>query len=135
MIKETKILYEKVGRRYVPKWDVWTDPRDLMKPGTFRLTYSYHEGGRRYEYDVTPATSAWVAASMIARHAIEDAILNAAQSRPSEPRQYTRQQQDIIKRYREEMAAAGGNFPEWWSVGSAREIADAAIKAVQDWKL
>lgn len=131
---ETEILYEKVGRRYYPKWDVWCDPRDMMKPGQFRLTYAYGEGGRRYEYDVTPATAAWVAAAMLARHAIEEAIREAAPAKPSEPRVYTKKQQNIIKRYRAEMATAGGNLPEWWSITSPRDIAKAAIDAVNKWK-
>lgn len=131
---ETEILYEKVGRRYVPRWDIWTDPRDIMRPGQFRLVYAYGGGGYRYEYDVTPATAAWVAACMIARKAMEDAMYEAAQSKPSEPRAYTKKQLEIIKRFREEMAAAGGNFPEWWSVTSPQDIADAAIKALENWK-
>ena len=131
---ETEILYEKIGRRYVPKWDVWNDPKDLMKPGQFRLTYAYGDGGYRYEYDVTPSTAAWVAASMLAQHAIEEAIREAAPAKPSEPRVYTKKQQEIIKRYRAEMAAAGGNLPEWWAITSPRDIAKAAIEAVKNWR-
>lgn len=131
---QTEILYEKVGRRYKPKWDVWYDPRDYMKPGTFRLTYAYGEGGYRYEYKVTPDTAAWVAASMMARHVMEEAMLNAATAKPSMPRLYTQKQLEIIERYRKEMAEAGGNFPEWWHVSSPQEIAGAAINAVKNYQ-
>ena len=131
---ETEILYEKVGRRYVPRWNVWADSRDMMRPGQFRLTYAYGGGGYRYEYDVTPAIAAWVAAAMIARHAIEEAIREAAPAKPAMPRIYTAKQMGIITRYRAEMAAAGGNLPEWWSVTSPQDIADAAIKALENWK-
>lgn len=129
-------LYEKIGRRYVPVSERWhrSCDEDQMKVGTFRLTYCYTDGGRRYEYDVTPVTASWIAAAMIAKEAIEQAITEAASAKPSEPRAYTKKQQQIIKKYRAEMAAAGGNFPNWWSVGSARDISEAAIKALENYR-
>lgn len=132
---ETVVLYEKVGRRYVPRYGSTFDMRnDDMKVGEFRLTYCHTDGGRRYEYNVTPATAAWAAAAMIARQVMEDAMHEAAAAKPSEPREYTKKQQAIIKKYRAEMAAAGGNFPNWWSVASPREIAKAAIDALENYR-
>lgn len=131
---ETTVLYEKVGRRYKPCHLLWTDPRDIMKPGTFRLTYAYGNGGYCYSYDITPATAAWAAAAAMARQVMVEAMREAAASRPSEPRKYTKKELAIIKKYRKEMAEAGGSFPEWWAISSPYEIADAAIKALEEWK-
>lgn len=80
---KTETYYVKRGRRYVPAASVlpydW-EYRDRIKPGTFRLVYAYQSGGKRYEYDVTPATAAWVAAAQIARQAMEDAMLKASKA-------------------------------------------------------
>lgn len=130
---ETTVLYEKVGRRYKPYQILWTDSRDMMKPGQFRLTYAYASGSYSYQYDITPATAAWAAAAMMARQTMVEAMQDAAASKPYEPREYTKKQQEIIKRFRKEMAAAGGNFPSWWAISSPYEIADAAIKALEEW--
>ena len=127
-------LYEKRGRRYVPVQDVLCDTRDYMQVGTFRLTYAYEAGGRRYEYKVTPATASWAAAAMIARDVMVAAMQEAAIATPAWPVKYTQKQLDIIERYRKEMADAGGNLPGWWNVAHPWSIADAAIEALEEWK-
>jgi len=127
-------LYEKRGRKYVPVVERWYDG-DQMKVGEFRLTYCYSGGGRRYEYNVTPDSAGFVAAAMIAREAMEQAISEAKTSRPVIPanaKPYTKKQREILKRFRTEMAAAGGLFPDWWVNTSAWDISEAAIKAVRE---
>lgn len=129
------VLYEKRGRKYVPVQDRWGDGRDCMKVGQFRLTYCYSEGGRRYEYEVTPATASFVAAATVAREAMEQAIRDkvvATDHIKSQP--YTKKQLAIIERFRKEMVAAGGLLPFWWENTSARDLSAAAIKAVQEFK-
>jgi hypothetical protein len=134
---EVTTLYEKRGRKYVPYSLVWHYERDQdqMKVGEFRLTYCYSNGGRKYDYAVTPATAPFVAAAMVAREAMEQAIrdkivaTNHIKSRP-----YTKKQLAIIERFRKEMSDAGGFLPTWWENASVYEISEAAIKAVQEYK-
>lgn len=102
-----------------------------MQVGTFRLTYCYKDGGRRYEYDVTPATAPVAAAMAIAKVAIEDAIRKAAVMRPNTSTAYTKKQLAVIDQFRRDM---GGMYPSWWTENSAYEIADAAIKAVLEYR-
>jgi hypothetical protein len=126
---KTETLYKKVGRKYVPVHAQWyeDDRVDFMKVGTFRLTYAYTDGGRRYEYDVTPATAPTVAAMMVAKHAMRDAINKRAQMRPSGYVSYTKRQLALIEQFKADM---GGMYPSYWIGSSADDIADAAIKAV-----
>lgn len=128
-------LYEKRGRRYIPVQDRWEYySGDHMAVGTFRLTYCYTEGGRRYQYEVTPATATWAAAAMIARDVMVDAMKKRAVAVPSDPVPYTKKQQAIIKRFRKEMSDSGGLLPSFWQHASPFDIADAAIKALEEWK-
>ena len=133
MEHKTEPLYKKVGRKYVPVHARWDEDHnaDQMKVGTFRLIYAYTDGGRRYEYDVTPSTAPAVAAMLIAKHAMTEAIHESAKRRPSSPQAYTKKQIDAIARFKTEM---GGMYPSWWTENSAHEIADAAIKAVLEFK-
>lgn len=131
--KPTETLYKKVGRKYVPVAAYWHEryDTDQMAVGTFRLTYAYADGGRRYEYDVQPATAPTVAAMMISKEAMEDAMREAAKMRPSGTVLYTKKQLATIEKFREEM---GGMFPSWWTENAAHEITDAAIKAVLEFR-
>lgn len=131
MIKQAETLYKKVGRKYVPVSAHWSDHGgDQMAVGTFRLTYAYADGARRYEYDVTPHTASADAAMMIAKIAMEDAIKDAARLTPSGST-YTKTQLATIEEFRERM---GGMFPLYWNQATAYEIAEAGIKAVREWK-
>ena len=128
-------LYEKRGRRYVPVQERWPDSHeDQMAVGTFRLMYCYAGGGCRYQYEVTPATAPWAAAAMIARDVMVKAMQERAVATHSDPVPYTKKQQQIIKRFRKEMADAGGLLPSYWRHASPFDIADAAIKALEEWK-
>lgn len=130
-------LYEKIGRKYVPYSLNWYYERDQdqMKVGDFRLTYCYTKGGRKYEYSVTPATAPFVAAAMIAREAMEQAIRDKVVATDHiKSQRYTKKQLAIIERFRKEMVAAGGLLPSWWEQTSAYEISEAAIKAVQEYR-
>lgn len=132
-MKETETVYKKVGRKYVPiavRW--YEDARmDQMPVGTFRLLYAYSDGGRRYEYDVTPATAPMVAAMTIARAAMEEAIRDACKMRPSTPQSYTKKQQALIAKFREDM---GEMMPSWWIENSAYTISERAMQAVMEYR-
>lgn len=127
-----RTLYEKRGRKYAP---VQIDyDRDSLKCGQFRLHYAYEDGAGMFFYDVTPDTSGFVAAAMIAHKAIEQAIQDAATAKPRGPTPYTKKQLAIIERYRAEMVEAGGLLPEWWQHTSTWDIAKAGIDAVRRYK-
>ncbi len=133
----SETLYRKVGRRYEPVSRTWpNDYRDNLAVGTFRLTYCYRDGGRMYEYNVTPDTAGFVAAAMIAREALEKAICDAVIAKPSLPttRPYSPKQKRIVEKFRKDMFAAGGLVPYWWTAKSAYEIATAVIEAVRSYK-
>lgn len=133
-MKDTTALFKKVGRKYVPVAAQWYDDgnTDQMDAGTFRLTYASCEGCRRYEYDVTPATAPMVAAMMIARAAMEDKIRDLGRQRPSGTRiMYTKKQLALIEKFRADM---GGMYPMYWEPNTARDISDAAMKAVMEFQ-
>ena len=136
-MKETETVYKKVGRKYVPLAVRWYEDayKDQMPVGTFRLLYAYSDGGRRYEYDVTPATAPTVAAMTIARAAMEEAIRDACKMRPSsytsKPQSYTKKQQALIAKFREDM---GGMMPSWWTENSSYVISERAMQAVMEYR-
>ncbi len=129
-------LYRKEGRRYVLDCDSTSAyNRDFMKPGQFRLTYAYKDGGRRYEYDVAPDTAAFLAAAMVAREAMEDLMGKAAVAVKREDlKPYTKKQLEVIERFRLEMHEAGGLLPSWWGIPSVYDIAQAGIDAVKNYR-
>lgn len=130
----TKILYKKVGRKYVPQCRVF-DFEHAMPVGSFMLVYAYTDGGKQYEYAVTPDTASFVAAAMIAKKAMREAIQEKSEYRPdTRGTALTKKQAAILLEYRQKMRDAGGNMPSWWSSSSSSELADAAINAVKDYK-
>ena len=133
MDQPTTTLYVKKGRRYVPYGNVadWHHDGDRMQAGEFRLTHCVGDGSTRYYYNITPDNAAFLAAAGIARVAMEEAIREAAKFNPKEAMPLTPQQQEIIQRFRDEMAAAGGLLPIYWTNGTAAEIAAAGVAAVQ----
>jgi hypothetical protein len=131
----SETVYIKRGRRYVPFSNWERDYGDSMKVGTFRLTYAYADGSRRYAYDVRPDTAGFVAACEVARQAMEAAIQDAAIAAPSAGMStYTGKQRALIERFRADMAAAGGLVPTSWNHASARDISQAAIDAAREYK-
>lgn len=131
---ETTALYKKVGRKYIPVAAQWDEPvtQDRQAVGTFRLTYAYADGSRRYEYSVTPATAPAAAAMMIAKLAMEERLRDMARMSPSGSiSKYTLKQIALIAKFRDDM---GGMMPSHWTENSAYEISDAALKAVLEFK-
>ncbi len=128
----TEPLYKKVGRRYVPVEATWfiQSGIDRMDVGSFRLAYAYKDGATRYEYEVTPDTAAFSAAMMIAREAMEKAMLDAAKATPhTTVKPYTKKQLALIKKF---IADMGDMRPAYWQVASPYQIAEAAMQAVKE---
>lgn len=128
----TEQLYYKKGRRYYP-WgttDSWDHERDALKAGSCRLTYCPAPGHYRYRYDVTPDSAAWMAAAMVAEHAMQEAMAQKATATPCDSLVYTEEQKQILEKFRKDMAAAGGLIPPYWTHGTPAEIAKAGVDAV-----
>lgn len=131
---KTEPIYKKVGRKYVPVRGYWLEDAraDSMVVGTCRLVYCYADGARRYEYDVKPDTAAFMAAALVAKVAMENAIREASAMRPSgNLSRYTKKELACIEQFRKDMH---GLNPTHWQGAPAHEVADAAIKAVQEFK-
>ena len=125
--------YKKVGRRYRPV-AASIDDSDLKIPvGAALLITCTEPGSRTYMKNVDPDRAAFLAAATLFRHAMVQAINEAAKYTPSSTaRPYSKAQQDCIRRFREEMNSIGSLLPEYWTSSSAQRIAEAAIKAVED---
>lgn len=126
-------LFVKVGRRYVPWGNAERYDADMLRAGTWRMTYCHADGSSRYSYDVRPDTASFLAACELAMHAMECAIAAASVASPSMGRitPYTKAQLALVERFRADTAAAGGLVPSYWQHSTAREIAQAGIDAVR----
>lgn len=134
-ITETETLYRKEGRRYVPTYSLaaWNCEGDMMPVGTFRLVHAYSDGGRRYAYDVTPDTAAWVAAATLAAHAMTEAIHKANQHTVVSGAPWTKKQQAAIAQANAILEAAGIWSRRGWTTAAAHDVAQAGIDAVKQW--
>ncbi len=104
---------------------------DAMKVNTFRLVHAYGEGGRRYHYDVTLDTAAFVAAASIAEKAMVDAMMEASKVQPELGGvKYTEKQLAAINQARDIMQAAGVFITHWKHPGM-HDIVKAGIDAVK----
>lgn len=132
-------LYRKVQRGKRTTYEVaysaqdWNTP-DLMRPGTFRMVYAYTDGGRRYEYEVTPDTAGFMAAATIARQSMEEAIKQASNAKPMGVVHYTKKQLAVLADCRERLESCGALLPAHWVHTSAHDISQAAIDAVRNFK-
>ena len=99
----------------------------VVMPDGFTLTYR-KDGLTQWEYGVTPDSAGFVAAAMVSRIAMEDAIRVAATYRPQTERPYTKKQLACIEQFKRDM---GFSCPAWWQQTTAREIVQAGIDAVR----
>lgn len=134
-ITETETLYSKKGRRYVPAYSLahWNYDGDMMPVGSFRLVHAYCDGGRRYAYDVTPDTAAWVAAATLAVHAMTEAIHKANQHTIASGTPWTKKQQAAIAQANAILESAGIWGRRGWTTAAAHDVAQAGIDAVRQW--
>ena len=120
-----KIYYEKVGRRYKPVAEYDSDLMDSYHKGT-HLVMCY-PGGTSRRYNIDPNYAALIAASRVAEDAMSKAITKASEMRPHN-KPITEKQ----KKAWEALAKAFGNDRYYVEIPSAREIAEAGVKALQD---
>lgn len=121
-----KIYYEKIGRRYVPVAEYDSDLQDSLRQGTY-LVMS-HPGGRTIRHNIDPAYAPMIAAGRVSEDVISAAIMRAHEMRPYQNQPLTVDQKAAWDNLMA-VLGDGGRYLEW---PSAREVADAAVKAMAD---
>jgi hypothetical protein len=118
-----KIYYEKVGRRYKPVSEYDSDYLDSFPKGT-HIIMSY-PGGKSTRYNIDPNYAAMIAAGRVAEDAISQAVVKASEIRPHKT--------PITEKQRkawDNLAKAFGDERYYIEIPSAREIAEAGVKAM-----
>jgi hypothetical protein len=118
-----KIYYEKVGRKYVPVSEYDSEYLDSFSKGT-HIVMCY-PGGQSRRYNIDPAYAPMIAAGRIAEDAISSAVVKASEMRPHNKPITLKQ-----KKAWEALAKAFGNDRYYIEIPSAREIAEAGVKAM-----
>jgi hypothetical protein len=119
-----KIFYEKVGRKYVPVSEYNSELTQAYPKGT-HIIMSY-PGGSSTRYNIDPNYAAMIAAGRVAEDAISSAVVKASELRPHN--------QPVTEEQRkawDELANAFGDERYYVEIPSAREIAEAGVKAMQ----
>jgi len=119
-----KIYYEKVGRRYVPVSEYDSEYLDSFSKGT-HLVMCY-PGGQSRRYNIDPNYAAMIAAGRVAEDAMCRAISEASELRPQRTPITPGQ-----KKAWEKLAREFGDELATLQINSARDIAEAGLKAMQ----
>jgi hypothetical protein len=119
-----KIYYEKVGRRYRPVAENDYDMFDAFPKGA-HLVMCY-PGGQSRRFNINPNHAALLAASRVAEFAMTDALCKASEVRPSRT-PITPEQQAAWNH----LIEVFGQDARSLSLASARDIAEAGLKALQ----
>jgi hypothetical protein len=119
-----KIYYEKRGRRYVPVMENDYELHDAMPRGNHLIMC--YPGGRSTRYNIDPALAPMIAAGRVAEDRMSEAVRKASEMRPRR-KELTHDQQRAWTRLNRAM----GDDIYTIEVASARDIADAGLKAMQ----
>ena len=119
-----KIFYEKVGRRYRPVLENDNEFYDALPYGNHLIMC--YPGGRSTRYNVNPALAPMIAACRVAEDQMSEAVRKASEMRPRR-KELTVEQQRAWTRLNKVM----GDDVYTIEVASAREIAEAGLKAMQ----
>lgn len=120
-----KVFYEKRGRRYHPVYEYDSVLLDSFPKGNHLVLV--YPGGQSRRFNVEPNHAAMIAAGRVAEDAISGAISKASEMRPH--------RKPITERQRkawEALARAFGDERYYVEMASAREIAEAGVKAMQE---
>lgn len=118
-----KILYEKVGRRYVPVAENYDDRYTFPKGNHLVMCYP---GGESRRYNIDPNYAALIAASRVAEDALCKALNKASEMRPARTPITPAQQQawkKLAKEFGDELCTLYG--------ASIHDIAEAGVQALQ----
>jgi hypothetical protein len=120
-----KTYYEKVGRRYVPVAEYDSEYMDSFPKGN-HLVMSY-PGGTSRRFNVDPNYAAMIAAGRVAEDVISKAVVKASEMRPHQ-KPITEEQQQAWRN----LAEAFGNDRYYIEIPSAREVAEAGVRAMEE---
>jgi hypothetical protein len=120
-----KIYYEKVGRRYIPVAEYDSTYMDSFPKGA-HLVMCY-PGGSSRRFNVEPNYAAMIAAGRVAEDTISKAVVKASEMRPHN-KPITEKQRVAWKN----LAEAFGDDRYYIEIPSAREVAEAGVKAMQE---
>ena len=118
-----KILYEKVGRRYVPVAENYDDHYTFPKGNHLVMCYP---GGESRQYNIDPNYAALIAASRVAEDAMCRALHKASEMRPARTPITPAQQRawkKLAKEFGDELCTLNG--------ASLHDIAEAGVRALQ----
>jgi len=119
-----KIYYEKKGRRYVPVAEYDSDYLDSFPKGN-HLVMCY-PGGSSRRFCIDPALAPMIAAGRYAEDAISSAVVKASEMRPRR-KPLTEKQRKAW----DNLAKTFGDEVYYVEIPSARDIAEAGVKAMQ----
>ena len=120
-----KIFYEKVGRRYVAVQEYDEYLMDALPRGNHLIMV--YPGGQSTRYNVDPALAPMIAAGRVAEDKMFEAVRKASEMRPRQSLLTEKQ-----RRAWQDLARALGDELGTLEVASAREVAEAGIKAMQE---
>jgi hypothetical protein len=119
-----KVYYEKRGRRYHPVAEYDNDLLDSFPKGSHLVCV--YPGGSSRRFNVEPDYAAMIAAGRVAEDAISQALHKASEMRPQRT-PITPGQQRAWKKLAKEF----GDDLATLSLGSARDLAEAGVQAMQ----
>lgn len=121
-----QIFYKKVGRRYVPVSEYDSELLDAFPKGN-HLVMSY-PGGASRRFNIEPALAPMIAAGRLAEDAICRSIQQETELRPAN-REIDEETQRKWKKF---IATIPEDFRFMFTHGSARDAAEAGVKAMQE---
>lgn len=120
-----KIFYEKVGRRYVAVQEYDEYLMDGLPYGNHMIMV--YPGGQSTRYNINPALAPMIAAGSVAEDKMSEAVRRASEMRPRR-KELTPEQQQAWQNLNQAM----GDDVYTLEVASARDIAEAGIRAMQE---
>ena len=120
-----KVFYEKVGRSYVPVSEYDSELLDALPKGT-HIIMSY-PGGKSTRYNIDPNYAALLAAGRVAEDAMSNAVVKASEMRPR-----NKPITDAQRKAWDNLVKEFDDDRYYIELPSAREIAEAGIKAIQE---
>lgn len=121
-----KIYYEKRGRRYVPVAEYDNDWMDSFPKGT-HLVMCYPGGGSR-RFNIDPNYAAMIAAGRVAEDAISCRIQQETELRPAN----REIDEETNRKWKKFISTIPDEFRYMFTHGSARDAAEAGVKAMQE---
>ena len=120
-----KVYYEKIGRRYYPVCEYDNDLLDSFPKGSHLVCV--YPGGSSRRFNIQPNHAAMIAAGRVAEDAMSRAISKASELRPKQTPLTEGQRKawrKLAKEFGDELATL--------NINSARDIAEAGVKAMQE---